>query len=210
MFHKVSMSDVINSYHDHTLINHKEITELDEEWSTVKYFKAELEIGDDYFDHWNHALKVKKNRRGEAALFVQDENENILLHTKPFYPNNIFRIPTGGILVNEDVVAGMQRELQEETGFKTLSFKFSAILVYELNNDSRKLSFPSYIFTIRPDGSNPKASDEEEQISGYSWASISNLGSVVDQLNGLKGLRWADWGRVRAVPHEIFLDHLLA
>ena len=172
-------------------------------------YVATLELDDIYFGRWRQLLVDKKERRGEVALIVKDSKERILLHTKPFYPEGVFRIPTGGIHAEEDVLDGMKRELYEETGFQPLAYNFHALLLYEFRNKNRELSFPSYIFSIKPDSESPEPADESEQISGFSWATVSELPVVNDRLLALQTSKWGAWGKVRVIPHEIFLEKVI-
>ncbi len=56
------------------------------------------------------------DRRAEVVFAIQHENGEILLHTKAWYQPTFFRLPSGGIGLNESVEAALYREIAEETG----------------------------------------------------------------------------------------------
>jgi len=132
------------------------------------------------------------------------------LHTKPFYPDQIYRIPTGGIKEDEPVLDSLTRELWEETGFKIKTFYLQAIILYEFRHIMSKsiIPFSSYLFSVRPHSDHPRVMDTSENISGFEWAPPSHLVTVVDNLKNLSPKRWNDWGRMRAPVHEIIAASL--
>ncbi len=203
MLQRISIADALNSGLHSDQLWPDEISELAEKFGPTDFYSAAIDLGADYFNQWRYVLMDKKDRRGEAALLVQNESRQILFHTKPFYPAGVYRIPTGGIKRDEKVIDGMHRELEEETGFRPLFYQFKALLLYEFRHENDRLPFASYIFRIKPDGNEPQAGDPDEQISGFVWRGKSGLVAAIERLYALDGQRWQDWGRVRAAPHEI-------
>ena len=209
MTRQILISDAIESELHKKFLWRDEIIELFKTNPRANCYAATLDIDDIYFGRWRQLLVDKKERRGEVALIVKDSKERILLHTKPFYPEGVVRIPTGGIHADEAVLDGMKRELYEETGFQPLAYNFHALLLYEFKNKNRELSFPSYIFSIKPDSESPEPADESEQISGFFWTTVAELSNVNDRLHALNTSRWGAWGKVRVIPHEIFLGKVI-
>jgi len=203
----ISISDVLNSKLHKQLLWPDEIRTLLKAPGSAPAYYAAVEMNDIYFARWQNLLFRQNERRGEVALVVRNQNGDILLHTKPFYPGGIFRIPTGGIQADEGVIDGMVRELQEETSFHPKSFQFISLLLYEFKNGSQSLPFVSYIFEIEPNGAVPEAGDPGEQISDFLWSPLSDIRTVIEKLHALDGSRWQDWGAVRAVPHEIYFQY---
>lgn len=178
------------------------ILELHEKYGPIDFFLAHMDIRTEYFERWNTLVNVKKKRFAEVAIYVENKNGELLLHTKPFYPQDVYRIPTGGIHAGEHVIDALHRELHEETGFTANSFMQPALLVYKFQNDGRTIPFVSHIFKVKVDGGDPHPTDEDENISGYRWIKQAQLDEVVYQLETLKK-DWHDWGVMRALPHEI-------
>ena len=206
MARQILISDVLTSNVHKNIIWRDELVDLVKSFGPTAFYVAELELDDEYFRHWHSILISKNERRGEVALFVRNNENEILVHKKPFYPAGITRIPTGGLHPDEKIIGGLKRELKEETGFAAISMSFDALLLYEFSNGSQKLSFPSFMFSIEPDGEVAEAEDESEQISGFFWADVEELNEVVARLHALESSKWRDWGRIRAIPHEIYLS----
>jgi len=184
-----------------------EILDLHEKYGPIDFFRCDLDIRKEYFESWRQILYVRKNRRAEVALHVENKNNEILLHTKTFYPPKIYRIPTGGIHPGENVIDALHRELDEETGFSALFFHQPALLVYKFRNHNRSIHFVSYLFNVQVDGEEPHAKDEEENITDYRWIYLDQLRETIEQLKDLKD-KWHDWGVMRSMPHEIIYNSL--
>lgn len=203
----ISISDVLNSELHREILWPDEIEKLFAGSESALPFYAAVEINKDYFSRWQKLIYEQKERRGEVALVVRNLQEHILLHTKPFYPDGILRIPTGGIQSDESVVGAMFRELQEETSFSPISFQFRSLLLYEFKNGSQSIPFASYLFDIAPDGVIPEAGDAGEHISGFLWSPLSDMPVFIQKLRSLDGYFWQDWGKVRVIPHEIYFQN---
>jgi hypothetical protein len=51
--------------------------------------------------------------------------------------------------------------------------------------------------------------DPDEQITGFRYVTPREIQEVAAQLRGLPS-EWADWGRFRALPHDLFADVMRA
>ncbi len=179
-----------------------EVLDLHDKVGPTEFFRATLDVSDDYFEKWHSVLNIKKNRRAEVALYVERSDKKLLLHTKPFYPPGIYRIPTGGINPGEKVIDAVHRELYEETGFTANAVVQPAVLAYAFQNDGRVIHFVSHLFKVMVDGGEPHPKDDDENITGYQWIEPTQIVGVIHQLKSLKE-QWHDWGVMRALPHEI-------
>jgi 8-oxo-dGTP pyrophosphatase MutT (NUDIX family) len=200
----VELKFMLNSRLHQSDIWPNELLELNEKYGPVDFYHAKLALGDEYFRRQQFIRQHKRDRRGEVVLIIRNRQRRILLHTKPFYPENIYRLPTGGVKEGESVVASLYREIKEETSFKPQFIHLSAVVLYTLSNRESLLPLNSYIFEIEPDGEHPVVIDATEEISGFEWAPISLFPKIIDKLENLQPQRWGDWGRFRAVAHRIF------
>ena len=180
-----------------------EIIELVETYGPTDYYHAELNIGDEYFRSLQYVRKFKRNRRGEVVLAIRNRQGRVLLHTKPFYPPEIYRLPTGGIQEGEAVIACVQREIKEETSFSPRFMHLAAIILYTIKNKRTRLPLNSYLFEIEPDGEHPVVQDDAESISGFEWAPFGYLPRIIAQLEALSPERWHDWGSFRSIAHRV-------
>ncbi len=202
---QIELADLFDLKLNKTFLDPAEVLDLHEKYGPIDFFRADLHTSEQYFESWHSILREKKNRRAEVALCVENVNGDILLHTKPFYPPGIFRIPTGGIHPGEKVIDALHRELDEETGFITTASLHVALLIYEFHNSGRSIPFVSHIFKVQVNGNDPHPKDDSENITGYRWIKPDQLTEIIHQLEGLRE-KWHDWGTMRSLPHSILLS----
>jgi 8-oxo-dGTP pyrophosphatase MutT (NUDIX family) len=151
------------------------------------------------------AAKVKQQqRRGEVVIVVPNKQGELWLHTKAFYPAGIYRLMTGGVEAGEKPHLALQREAREETGFKIKIDRCLAVITYTLRKSDEPLAIPfvSYVFLTKPEKGQPRPLDPKENIAGFKAVSVSALKQVPHQLRSLEG-KLGDWGKFRAVAHEV-------
>lgn len=154
------------------------------------------------FGEW---VKRLTRRRGEIVLVVPRGDGRVLLHTKPHYPDNIYRLPTGGIHPGEDAVTAARRETYEEIGFKPKNLKLRGVLdnVFWVNKEN--LVYPSFVFETEEFTREPAPTDPDEQISGFRDADVLELRAIAHELASLP-LNWREWGIFRGAAHGWLAD----
>ncbi len=180
----------------------EELNQFRQHFGEFPIYYAVLDYGKDQFEHWRYIRTYKKNRRGEIAIDVRNRYDETLLHTKTFYPDNCYRILTGGVEADEPVLEGLERELLEETGLKIDECFLSAVVLYEFRYKNETLSFSSYLFHVTVNKDIPIVQDESERINGFRWADAAQFEVATRHLENLQPERWHDWGRMRAVLHR--------
>ena len=188
-------------------IDEAEVSQLLADYGPGRRRRVRLEVSAMSFEGWLGKMSRHPNRRGEVALAIQRPDGRILLHRKRFYPDGVFRIPTGGVLPNEAVLAGVMREAYEETGLSIVVKRFLGTVEYQFRCGLGRLSFVSYVFVVQADERPPVVQDSEEAIVGFRYVPPSELRSVAAQLRALPE-PWSDWGRFRAPPHEVVAEAL--
>ncbi len=174
-----------------------QIALLSERYGEPIYRKGHLSAGD--------FGPVNGKRKAEVALVVMRENGKILLQTKDFYPEGVYRIPTGGIEENEDIPSALQRETTEETNLKVGIRRFLALIDYSFADSGK--TFRTYVFLLEEQGhSTLKANDHKEQISGWREINPSKLDSVAESLSNIKEDKYRNWGLFRAIAHRASAD----
>lgn len=156
------------------------------------------------FGDW---VKRLVRRHGEVVLVVPRGSGRILLHTKPNYPEGVFRLPTGGIRPGEQVGRAARRESYEELGFKPKTLWLLGILDNVFVVNERTLTYPSYIFRTEEYSRIPKPTDPGEAISGFGDVNAAELRAVGWQLASLTGA-WREWGAFRATSHLWLAERL--
>ena len=162
-----------------------------------------------------HQFLTSNGRRAEICYVMhrRDPADGVLLHIKRYYPAGAFRLPTGGIHVDEAVIDTLSREIYEETGLTVGDGPAQAaverclgVLDYDLRHATLgPVRFATYHFLVRmpPDAAlNPQ--DEDEAIAGWQWLPAGELAAVAAILEAVpqRSRVWGDWGRYRALSHR--------
>ena len=186
-------------------------------WPQARTGHLRLAVGDPFLTAYPQNL-LRDGRAAEICyvLYRDQPETGVLLHTKGYYPEQAYRLPTGGLMPGEDPVAGVVREVAEETGLEVREgpaeprmgciADFIGLLTYSFRHLrlDREFAFASFMFAIRaPRGMEPQVVDETEEIAGWVWCPPDDLRRVADDLCALKNRTpgWADWGRFRAAVH---------
>lgn len=154
-------------------------------------------VSADTYDHW---LRVLSKRSAEVVLVVSRTVGWYLVHTKAFYPPGTYRLLTGGLQPGEDLLAGLQRELYEETGLVGQVTRFLATQTHHFRRDDITLRFHSYLFAVDVNGGRPVAFDPGEQITAFREVDREGLRVLAERLENMEPA-WAEWGRFRATSH---------
>ncbi|MCS7177864.1 MAG: NUDIX domain-containing protein [Anaerolineae bacterium] len=161
-----------------------------------------LTVSAPFFDDFVCSLRHRA-RQGEVVLLLRRPDGQVLLHSKSFYPAGVFRLPSGGVLPGESVLDAARREAQEETGLDLRDPRPLGLLSVTFQRGWNRRYFHSWLVLADVEG-DPRPGDSGEQISGFRWVPPEALAEVAAQLRALPS-RWADWGRFRALAHEVAL-----
>jgi len=160
---------------------------------------VEIPVSLETLNYWRD---LKDGRTAEVVLLIRRRNGCYLLHTKTFYPEGIYRLPTGGIHAGEDLIEAARREAVEETGLDVAVERFLGVLRHRFVHGEQEFHFTSYLIELVETGGTLRAQDEDENISGYRDTTIEGLEEAACQLESLTG-RWRDWGTIRAAAHRL-------
>ena len=189
------------------LIDEDEVSHLLAQYGPGQRWQVARDVPADFFEEWWERLVVRPNRRGEVVLAIQRPDGNVLLHTKPFYPEGVFRLPSGGVHPGEPVLTWAIREAREETGLEVGIGRFLGMVEYTFRHAGRQMAFVSYVLLMPAGDDPPAAQDTKERISGFRYVAIPELRTIAAQLRGLPA-PWSDWGHFRAPPHDLAADML--
>ncbi len=156
-----------------------------------------------------------KNRRGEVLFVLRRGSGEVLLHTKESYPEDLYRLPGGGIDWGECVRTSLFREVFEETQLDVQKEQFLGILTYEFHghpgaDQKAAIPFVSYIFVVPEVEGEPVPLDESEKISGFKWVPLEELSQVAAKLRSMPEDDFGnpDWGRFRALGHNFVVENI--
>lgn len=170
---------------------------LEQRYGPVPHQDHILRVGGDFLSFIAHGAG---RRAGEVVLVVCRPDGHVLLHTKPFYPPDTWRLPSGGCRPGEAPEAAAQREMAEETGLPGRLERLLGLLTYRFEGPGATVAFASAVFLAETPPVEPVLHDPEERISGYRWVRPEDLAEVGRRLRRLPA-GWRDWGEWRALAH---------
>jgi 8-oxo-dGTP diphosphatase len=150
---------------------------------------------------------VKRDRRGEVVFCVIRPNGKIITVSCSEYPKGIFRIPTGGIHKNEDIVQALYREVLEELGLKVEITEFAGVLRIRFKNGKETVPFYSYVFILLEKSGRLLKDAIDDEISEVMEVDVEGLAQTAKKLESITG-KWSDWGRFRGSTTKAVYEHL--
>ncbi|MDH7481977.1 MAG: NUDIX hydrolase [Armatimonadota bacterium] len=137
----------------------------------------------------------------EVVLVLLRPGRRVLVHTKAFYPSNVYRLPSGKVGKNESPIEAAQREIAEETGLQPAEIQKIGEIIYMLRCNNCKQEFRSHVFLCAETFEKPQPTSKEEEITDFKEVDILELKAIADQLRNLPA-EWSSWGQMRAVAHD--------
>ena len=138
----------------------------------------------------------------EVVLAIRRPSGKLLLHTKAFYPQGIFRLPSGTMEGEESIAEAVLREAREETGLTVRVVSFLGVIQYELRSAAQALTFATYAFLLDEVGGVLMPDEVGEEITAFREVESQELLGIAARLRSLRG-RWRDWGLFRAPAHNL-------
>ncbi len=139
---------------------------------------------------------TNKDRRGEVVFCVQRPSGKYILITCEEYPKGIFRVPTGGINYDEDIIEAVIRETKEELGLEVEILDFIGVLKIKFTYGEEYSMFYSYMFLLNETGGRLLEDATDDEVSQVMEAKLEDFENVLDALLKMKE-DWVDWGRFR-------------
>ena len=186
------------------MADENEIRKLTRQFGSFERKRVEYRNLSTGFTEW---IKKLTRRRGEVVLVVPRSAKRILLHTKPHYPENVFRLPTGGIHHDEAAADAARRETYEEIGFEPRELKLLGVLDNVFWINGQEYVYPSFVFQTEGYFFAPAPTDPDELISGFRDVERDELQAVGKYLASLPA-QWRDWGKFRTAPHIWLAERL--
>lgn len=187
--------------------NEKEFFDICSKFNTKPKIK-EIVIAyetDSYFNKVREA--VATDRRGEVVFCVIRPNGKIISVTCADYPKGIFRIPTGGIGHQEDIVEAVFREVREELGLEAKIQSFAGVLKVKFQHKDQHVMFYSYLFILKEVDGCLLEDASDDEVSEVKEVDIEGLEQVALRLADIQG-KWRDWGRFRYVSTYAIVEYL--
>jgi 8-oxo-dGTP pyrophosphatase MutT (NUDIX family) len=91
---------------------------------------------------------MKDGRNSDVTLFIFKDNKIIVI-AKPWYPQGLYRAPSGGLKPDEDLELCALREAYEETGAKIKLEKYILRIYVTFTFNEDKVNWTSHVFTAK-------------------------------------------------------------
>jgi len=150
--------------------------------------------------------KINVDRIGEVVFAIKDGEEVLVVRQKE-YPDKVYRIPSGGIDLNENVDEALEREVKEELALDIKDFLLIGAIKYNLVWLQEHFDFYSFVFLIEKYEKNNLAKTDGE-ISEIKKVSLDELKKLCDILKEQKGF-WGDWGKFRFYSTSLVYEYLV-
>ncbi|HPG37909.1 MAG TPA: NUDIX hydrolase [bacterium] len=200
---KISLAEALQWDFFSRISDRQELKNLANHNPGLTIYKAVLHYQREHFMF----MYNRPHRRGEIVFMLENTHNDVLLHTKPFFPNGVYRLLSGGINMGEAVAETLHREVYEETGFHVDNGQCIALIFFIIKHESLSMPFLTFLYRCNGITGEPVVHDHSENISGFRWVAYNELNHVYRQLLELPE-DWKDWGVFRALPHKIFYDIL--
>ena len=158
---------------------------------------------EEFYDYVSSKINV--DRLGEVVFAVR-ENNKIWLTRQFEYPDGVYRIPSGGIGLEEPILNALKREVQEELGINIIDYKLIGFIEYKISYKEKLLDFYSFVFLIEKFSKDSEIETDGE-ISEILPVEINNMKKYIDVLLNQKGF-WKDWGKLRYQSSHIIFEYL--
>jgi 8-oxo-dGTP pyrophosphatase MutT (NUDIX family) len=90
----------------------------------------------------------KHGRRHDATFYIF-KGPRVIVIAKHYYPDGLYRAPSGGVNPGEDMETGIKREAYEETGTRMEIEKYLMRIDVDFTDGARHLPWDTYIFRCR-------------------------------------------------------------
>jgi 8-oxo-dGTP pyrophosphatase MutT (NUDIX family) len=119
-------------------------------------------------------------RDSDVTLFIFKEDKLIVI-AKPWYPEGMYRAPSGGIKPGEDLELTAKREAYEETGVEIKLVKYLLRIVVTFTCGQASEEWTSHVFTAKYLSGEPHPVDTKE-IKKVHLLSLEELGDLKEML----------------------------
>lgn len=151
--------------------------------------------------------RIKHDRHGEVAFAVRRKSGKFIVIRTGFYPKGVYRIPTGGITIGENVEDALFREISEELGLKVKLVSFPGMVRYRISMDNEILTFYTFVFLLEELGGNILEDATEDEICEFIEADKSKLEEISRNLD-TNTSNWHDWCSFRMQSTSFIIPYI--
>jgi len=123
---------------------------------------------------------MSDGRNSDATLFIF-KDKKVIVNAKPWYPEGLYRAPSGGIKPGEDIELSAKREAYEETGAEIELIKYILRIQVTFTCSQEAVNWTSHVFTAKYLSGDLRPIDTRE-IKEVNLMSLEKLDSLKEKL----------------------------
>lgn len=123
---------------------------------------------------------MRDGRNSDITLFIF-KNDKLIVIAKPWYPEGLYRAPSGGIKPDEDIELSAKREAYEETGTRIELARYILRIEVTFTCGPAETNWTSHVFTARYLSGEPHPIDTRE-IKKVALLSLEELSALKGKL----------------------------
>ena len=154
------------------------LKEIERKYGTPRELVMTFSMSPKEFEMLKNSMRDGRN--SDVTMFIFKGNK-VLVIAKPFYPEGLYRAPSGGIKPGENLELTAKREAYEETGTEIELEKYILRIRVSFVCDREKTEWTSHIFTARYISGELKPVDTHE-IKEVALMSLEGLSSLNPKL----------------------------
>jgi len=152
--------------------------EIERKYGTPRELAMSFPMGPAEFDMLKGSMKDGRN--SDVTLFIFKDGKVVVI-AKPWYPEGLYRAPSGGIKPGEDVELTAKREAYEETGAQIELERYILRIRVTFTCGSQKEEWTSHIFTAKHLSGDLRPIDTKE-IKKVALMSLEELAALKEKL----------------------------
>lgn len=123
---------------------------------------------------------MSDGRNSDVTLFIF-KHDKVIVIAKPWYPDGLYRAPSGGIKPDEDMELSAKREAYEETGVEIQLEKYLLRIDVTFTCEESSESWTSHVFSAKYLSGEPHPIDTRE-INKVALLSLEELSALKSRL----------------------------
>jgi 8-oxo-dGTP pyrophosphatase MutT (NUDIX family) len=152
--------------------------EIERKYGTPRELAMSFHMGPAEFDMLKSSMRDGRN--SDVTLFIFKDGKVVVI-AKPWYPEGLYRAPSGGIKPGEDMELTAKREAYEETGAQIELERYILRIRVTFTCGSQKEKWTSHVFTARHLSGDLRPIDTKE-IKKVALMSLEELAALKEKL----------------------------
>jgi 8-oxo-dGTP pyrophosphatase MutT (NUDIX family) len=153
-------------------------TEIERKYGTPRELVMSFSMNPKEFEMLQGSMKDGRNSDVTMFIFKYDK---VIVIAKPWYPEGLYRAPSGGIKPGEDLELTAKREAYEETGTEIELERYILRIQVTFVCNGEKREWTSHVFTARYLSGDLRPIDTRE-IKKVTLMSLDELSSLKPEL----------------------------